>query len=173
MSPRDPALRRYRAAMWALYFGVVLLGIGLFTASVGRSLRVPARPVRTTGALPTRAALRVCLLDLEALYREQNQRAWALGTEFEGPDPLGTWNAWSRVWERKVSDLADRCRLDDGASGGDATARGELAAARDAMMALHRAYAAQVNRFAEEEGDLAQAAAEAIAHARESVGRAR
>jgi hypothetical protein len=29
----------------------------------------------------------------------------------------------------------------------------------------------QVNRFAEEEGDLAQAAAEALAHARESVAR--
>ena len=173
MSPRDPALHRYRSAMWALYFGVVLLGIGLVVASVARSLRGPARPARVAGALPTRAALRVCLADLETLYREQNQRAWALGTEFEGADPLGAWNSWSREWERKVSDLADRCRLDEGASGADATARGELAAARDAMMALHRVYVAQVNRFAKEEGDLAQAAAEALAHARESVGRAR
>ena len=61
----------------------------------------------------------------------------------------------------------------EGGSGADASARGELAAARDAMMALHRVYVAQVNRFAKEEGDLAQAAAEALAHARESVGRGR
>ncbi len=173
MGLRDPALRRYRLAMWVTYFGVVLLGFGLVARSVAVSLRGPGRPARVEGALPTRAALRVCLLDLEALYREQNQRAWALGTEFEGSDPLGAWNVWSRDWERTVDDLADRCRLDEGGPGVDATARGELAAARDAMVALHRVYAAQVNRFAKEEGDLAQAAAEALAHAREGVARAR
>lgn len=170
MPPRDPSLRPYRAALWVVYFLVVLLGIGLFSVSVGRSLHGASRSTRSAGALPTRAALRVCLGDLELLYREQNQRAWALGLEFEGPDPLATWNLWAREWERKVEDLADRCRLDS-ASGEDAAARAELAAARDALLALHRAYAAQVNRFAQEEGDLAQAAAEALAHAREAVGR--
>ena len=172
MSPRDPRLRPYRAALWVVYFGVVLLGMALVSVSVARSLRGPSRPATTAGPVPTRAALRVCLADLELLYREQNQRAWALGTEFEGPDPFATWNAWSHEWERKVEDLTDRCRLDD-ASGEDAAARAELAAARDALRALHRAYAAQVNRFAQEEGQLAQAAAEALAHAREEVGRAR
>jgi hypothetical protein len=170
VTPRDPRLRPYRTALWILYFAVVLLGIGLFSWSVARSLRGPTRAARVAGPLPTRAALRVCLTDLELLYREQNQRAWALGLEFEGPDPLATWNLWSRDWERKVGDLADRCRLDS-TSGEDAPARAELAAARDALVALHRAYAAQVNRFAQEEGDLAQAAAEALAHAREAVGR--
>lgn len=170
MPPRDPSLRPYRAALWITYFVVVLLGIGLFSASVARSLRGPGRSSNSAGALPTRAALRVCLSDLELLYREQNQRAWALGIELEGPDPFATWNLWSRDWERKVDDMADRCRLDS-ASGEDAAARSELAAARDALLALHRAYAAQVNRFAKEEGDLAQATAEALAHAREAVGR--
>jgi hypothetical protein len=114
----------------------------------------------------------VCLTDLELLYREQNQRAWALGTNLEGTEPIASWNAWSRSWEARVDDLSDRCRLD--ASGGeDAAARAELAGARDALLALHRAYAAQVNRFAQEQGDLANAVAEALAHAREAVGRAR
>ena len=45
------------------------------------------------------------------------------------------------------------------------------AAARDALLALHRAYAAQVLRFRQEHGDLAQAAAEALAHAREELSR--
>ena len=158
--------------MWVVYFATVLLGMGLITASVARSLRGPSRAPREPGALPTRAALRICLVDLETLYREQNQRAWALGQEFEGPDPLGTWHQWSREWERHVDDLGDRCHLDDG-GGTDAAERAELAGARDAMRALHRAYAAQVNRFAQEEGDLAQAAAESLAHAREAVSRTR
>jgi hypothetical protein len=168
--PRDPRLKPYRAAMWVVYFAVVLLGMGLVAVSVAKSLRGPARPPRTVGALPTRAALRVCLTDLELLYREQNQRAWALGSDLEGKDPLAAWGVWARDWERRVDDLADRCRLDD-ASGEDAVARSELAAARDALLALHRAYAAQVNRFRQEHGDLSQAAAEALAHAREELSR--
>jgi hypothetical protein len=169
---RDPALRPYRAAAWVVYFLVAIGGIGLFATSVARSLRSPSRPDRSPGALPTRAALRVCLGDVELLYREQNQRAWALGTEFEGRDPLGAWNVWAKVWEERVDDLSQRCRLDAGGAE-DASARAELAGARDALLALHRAYAAQVNRFAQEEGDLANAAAEALAHAREEVGRTR
>jgi len=169
---RDPRLRPYRTAMWILYFAVILVGIGLFANSIARSLRGPSRPAREVGPLPTRAALRVCLTDLELLYRDQNQRAWTLGSEFERKDPIGSWHEWSREWENKVDDLSDRCRL-DGASGPDAAARSELAAARDALLALHRAYTAQVNRFAQEYGSLAQAAAESFAHAREEVGRTR
>jgi hypothetical protein len=172
VTARDPRLRPYRAAMWVVYFAVVLLGVGLVAASVARSLRGPSRPARAEGPLPTRAALRVCLSDLELLAREQGQRAWALGSELEGKDPLAAWNVWARGWERRVEDLADRCRLDE-SSGEDAAARSELAAARDALMALHRVYAAQVNRFAQEQGDLLQAVAEALAHAREEVSRAR
>lgn len=169
---RDPRLRPYRVALWIVYFAVALIGIGLMSVSVARSLRGPARPPRTTGPLPTRAALRVCLADLEALNQEQNVRAWTLARDLETRDPVGAWNAWAREWERRVDDLSDRCGL-DAASGADAAARSELAAARDALLALHRAYAAQVARFAQEQGDLAQAAAEALAHAREAVGRAR
>jgi len=51
--------------------------------------------------------------------------------------------------------------------------RTEMAAARDAMLALHRAYAIQVTRFGADHGDLVQAAAEALAHARVAVQRTR
>lgn len=169
---RDPRLRPYRAALWVTYFAVTLFGIGLLIFSVARHLKGPPRPPHS-GELPTRAALRLCLGDLEDLYREQNQRAWALGAEFEGKDPLGTWNTWARGWERKVDDLTDRCRLDASERGPGYKERSELAAARDAVLVLHRAYQAQVNRFAQEEGDLANAAAEALAHAREAVDQAR
>ncbi len=172
MSARDPRLRPYRLALWLAYFAVALVGIGLMATSITRSLRGPARAPRPAGALPTRAALRVCLVDLEGLHAEQNGRAWALAQGLEARDPLGSWAAWSREWERRVDDLSDRCGLDT-AAGEDAQARGELAAARDAVLALHRAYTAQVNRFAQEQGDLLQAVAEAMAHAREAVDRAR
>jgi len=172
VSPRDPRFRRFRAALWVLYFCIALGGSALFAGSVARHLRGPPRSP-ASGILPTRAALRLCMSDLEVLYREQNQRAWALGLEFEGRDPLGTWNSWAQGWERKVDDLTDRCRLDAPDRGEGYGERTELAAARDALKALHRAYQAQVNRFAQEEGDLAQAAAEAFAHAREAVERVR
>jgi hypothetical protein len=158
--------------MWVVYFLVALGGISLFATSVGRSVRGPSRTDRSPGQLPTRAALRVCLTDLELLYREQNQRAWALGTEFEARDPLGAWNAWAKLWEERLDDLSQRCRLDAG-GGEDPSARAELAGARDALLALHRAYAAQVNRFGQEVGDLANGTAEALAHAREEVGKTR
>jgi hypothetical protein len=172
VSPRDPSLRPYRIALWILYFAVLIAGIGLMSVSVARSLRGPARPAKVLGALPTHAALRGCLSDLEDLNREQNERAWTLAHDLERQDPVERWNAWAREWERKLDDLSDRCRLDS-ASGEDAAARTELAGARDALLALHRAYGQQVNRFGQESGDLAQAAAEAMAHARIAVGQAR
>lgn len=169
VSPRDPRLRPYRVALWIVYFTVLLVAIGLVAVSIGRSLRGPARPAKAVGALPTRAALRGCLDDLEDLNREQNERAWRLAHDLERRDPVERWNTWARDWERRVDDLSDRCRLDSG-SGDDAPARSDLAGARDALLALHRAYANQVNRFGQEHGDLAQAAAEAMAHARIAVG---
>ena len=56
------------------------LAVGLTVRSVVKNLRGPRR-ARRAGALPTRAALRVCVTELEALHREQNERAWRLGDE--------------------------------------------------------------------------------------------
>ena len=168
--PRDPRLRPYRLAMWILYFGVIVVVGALLLTSIVRDLRGRPRQPAPTGAIPTRAALRTCLVDLELLYRDQNQRAWALGTDFDGPDPLATWTAWAPRWLQRVDDLSDRCRLDVTTRGEEfLEERTEMAAARDAMLALHRVYNAQVLRFANEEGDLARAAAEAMAHARRAV----
>jgi len=110
--------------------------------------------------------------DLDALYLEQNQRAWAMGANFEGSSPLAAWREWSPRWEEKVGDLSDRCRLDV-TKGEWAEERGDMAAARDAILALHRAYTAQVNRFADEQGDLARAAAEALLNARSAARKER
>jgi hypothetical protein len=170
VATRDPKLRPYRMAAWILYFSAIAIAVGFFAVSVVKTLRGRARraPPVATSAIPTRATLRVCMDDLDALYVEQNQRAWAMGTHFEGAMPLATWRDWSPRWEERVEDLSDRCRLDV-QKGEWAVERADMAAARDAMLALHRAYTAQVNRFADEQGDLARAAAEAIAHAREAA----
>ena len=164
--PRDPRYRPYRFAMWVAYFLAILLSIGAVVTSVVRHLSGPHRP-EAAGTLPTRATVRVCVQELEGLHREQNERAWKLAGEIGGREAVVAFYAWSREWEQRVDDLSDRCRLD--ASDPDPQGFGgrqELARARDAVLALHRAYRAQVNRFAAEGADLAQGAAAALAVAR-------
>jgi hypothetical protein len=168
---RDPRYRKYRTALWLLYFGVIALALAVVVTSVVRNLRGPHRPP-ATGALPTRAALRVCVTELEALHAEQNERAWRLADDIGEKDAVLRWQVWAREWEQRVDDLADRCRLDaadpdpQGFGG-----RAELARAREAVLELHRAYGAQVNRFAQEEANLAHRAAASLREAREALAR--
>jgi hypothetical protein len=168
---RDPRLRPFRIALWAIYLTVVAVAISLTVRSVVKNLRGPPRPSVT---LPTRAAVRVCLTELEGLHREQGERAWRLGSDLaEGEDAVQRWQVWSREWERRLEDLADRCRLDvDGRGAKDFGGRAELAAARDAVLRVHRAYTLQVNRFAQDDARLARAAADALQAARGAVGAA-
>jgi hypothetical protein len=168
---RDPRYRSFRLALWGVYFAAIVLALVVLLSSVVRHLRGPHRPPYT-GALPTRAVLRVCVTELEALNREQNLRAWRLADEIGTGDAIPRWETWARAWEQRVDDLADRCRLD--ASDPDPQGFGgreELARARDAVLGLHRAYRAQVNRFAQEDANLARAATAALEKARDSLQR--
>jgi len=169
VAPRDPRYRPYRVALWVVYFLLIAVSVGLTIASVVKNLRGPHRPA-AVGALPTRAALRVCVNELEALHREQNERAWRLSDEIGEVDAVARWDVWSREWEQRIDDLADRCRLD--AADPDPQGFGgreELARARDAVVSVHRAYRAQVNRFAQEEADLARSASNALHEARAAL----
>jgi hypothetical protein len=169
---RDPRYRPYRFALWITYFLAIALSIGLVVVSVVRHLSGPRRP-QATGALPTKATVRVCVGELEALHKEQSERAWRLSGEVGAPGApraLAAFDAWSRQWEQRVDDLSDRCRLD--ASDPDPQGfggRAELKQARDAVLAVHRAYRAQVNRFAAEGAELANGAAEALEQARRAT----
>jgi hypothetical protein len=168
---RDPRYRPFRVALWTLYLSVIALSLTLVLISIVRHLRGPHRE-SSDGALPTRAALRVCVSDLDALHREQNLRAWRLAEEVGEGNAIARWEVWAREWEQRVDDLGDRCRLDAGdrdpqGFGG----REELRRARDAVLAVHRAYRAQVNRFAQEEAELARSAAQALRSAREALSR--
>jgi hypothetical protein len=168
---RDPRYRPFRIGLWVLYLLVVAVSVGLAVRSIVANLRAPHRPA-AVGVLPTRAALRVCVNELEALHREQNNRAWRLGDEIAEGEAVERWHAWARDWEQRVDDLADRCRLD--ASDPDPQGfggRAELARARDAVLSLHRAYAGQVSRFAQQESELARAASDALEDARASLAR--
>jgi hypothetical protein len=170
VAPRDPKLKPYRAALWVTYFVVILVPIGLVVTSVVRHLRGPHRPSAAEAALPTRAAARVCALELEALNVEQNRRAWQLGAEMGHPDAVPRFLKWSQGFEQRVDDLGDRCHLEgDGGAEGGFNGRAELAKARDAVLALHRVYRAQANRFAQEGADLAAAAADALAEAKDAA----
>jgi hypothetical protein len=166
---RDPRYRPYRLALWIAWFLAVTLAIGAVVVNVVRHLSGPHRPA-ATGALPTRSSVRVCVKELEQLNREQNERAWRLGGDIGEVDALVEWDRWSREWEQRVEDLADRCRLD--ASQPDPQGfggRDELEQARDDVLALHRAYRAQATRFAQEEANLARKAARSLEAARTAV----
>jgi hypothetical protein len=155
--------------LWIAYFLLISIASIVVVTSVVRNLRGPHRPART-GALPTRAALRVCVTELEGLNREQNARAWRLGEDIGETDAIARWEAWSRDWEQRVDDLADRCRLD--ASVPDPQGFGgreELKRAREAILELHRAYRAQVNRFAQEGASVARDAAARVCQAPNAV----
>jgi hypothetical protein len=165
VNQRDPRLRPYRFLMWTAYLLAIALAIGAMIVSIGKNLNGSRSPSK--GALPTRAVARVCAEELDALNLELSQRAWRLGGEIGGGDAVARFNDWSREWEQRLEDLGDRCRLDISARDpGDFTGREELAQARDAVLALHRAYRAQVNRFAGEQAELARAAAVAVEQAR-------
>ena len=163
---RDPRYRPFRMALWAFYLTVVAVSIGLTIRSVVKNLQGPPRPSAT---LPTRATVRVCLGELEMLNREQHERAWRLGSELAtGPEAVRRWELWSREWERRLDDLADRCRLDvDDPKG--FPERPALVAARDAVLRMHRGYTLVVNRFAKDEADLAREADEALRAARAAL----
>ena len=156
--------------MWVAYLAAIALAIGAMVASIGRNLTGSRPPAQ--GPLPTRAVARVCVEELEALNHELSQRAWRLGGEIGAGDAVARFNAWSLEWEQRLEDLSDRCRLDlPSSASGDFSGREELARARDAVLALHRAYRAQVNRFAGEQAELARAAAEALREAQLRAGR--
>lgn len=168
---RDPRYRPFRIAVWVIYLVVVGVSSGLAIRSIVANLRSPSPPA-AAGALPTRAALRVCVNELEALHREQSERAWRLGVEAGEANAVERWRVWSREWEQRVHDLAERCRLDAGEPdpqgfGG----REELARARDAVLAVHEGLSAQVSRFAQSEATLARAAAAALTEARAALAR--
>jgi hypothetical protein len=168
---RDPRYRPFRAALWVIYLLVVGISSTLAIRSIVRNLRGPQQPA-VAGELPTRAALRVCVAELEGLHREQNERAWRLGTDAGEGDAVHRWQVWSREWEQRVRDLAERCHIDGGAPARDELGGGEeLARARDAVLAVHRGYAAQVSKFAQEEAALARAAASALREARAALAR--
>ena len=151
--------------MWVLYFLAIALPVGALINGVIHNLS-GSRAV-SSGALPTPAVARVCAEELDALNREQNQRAWRLGAEIGAGDAVPRFESWAIEWEQRVEDLGDRCRLDQSSGGpGDFAGRAELARARDLVLELHRAYRAQVNRFAQEQAELARAAAAAIEQAR-------
>ena len=171
MPPRDPRLRPFRIVLWTVYLTVVAVAIGLTSRSIVKNLRGPHRPA-AVGALPTRAALRVCVTELEALNREQSERAWRLADEAGAGEAVAHWQVWAREWEQRVEDLADRCRLDaDEPDPQGFGGRRELARARDAVLALHRGYTVQVNRFAADGARLAGAATAALREARAALAR--
>ncbi len=169
MPPRDPRYRPYRLAMWLVYFGLIAAAFAVVVPSIVRDLRGPPAPA--TGELPTRAAIRVCLADLERLAREQDDRLFRLGADAGSGDALARWNAWSLDWENRMRDLSARCALDGAPASPELHGIEEIGRARNAVLELHAGDTRLVNRFASDQAELARAVARAFDEAREAISR--
>ena len=169
---RDPRLRPFRIALWAIYLTVVALAVGVTVRSVVRNLRGPPRPSvraadpgraprlrhRAGGAPPRAERARL------AARRTRGRRATrcCAGRRGRASGSSGSTTSPTAAGSTRTS----RTRR---ASAGGRSWR----AARDAVLRLHRAYAAQVNRFAQEEANLARGAAAALRRRRTSRWRVR
>ncbi len=168
---RDPRYRPFRIALWVVYLLVVGVSSGLAIRSIVKNLRGTTRPT-AQGTLPTRAALRVCVTELEALDRELNERAGHVAIEEGEGDAVHRWQIWSSEWEQRVRDLAERCHLDaEDATPDPYGGREELAHARDAVLEAHHVYSALVTRFAQQQADAVRAAHTALQQARAALAR--
>lgn len=155
--PRDPALKRYRVAVYAAYVLVcAALFFQLFRSVIGDLYG--RRAVSEAQASPM-----ACLDDVERLYAQLSARAVQ-------PAPLGLeskelsreWDAWSRRWEDELERVGRRCRLEQ--SG--ASARQALASALEGIEELRR----RLSRSGVDAAENARQVKESILEVRRQLG---
>ena len=157
MPPRDPTLRNYRIALYALFGVVCAVLFFLLLRSVASDLYGHSPP-EVPQASPT-----ACLEDVDRLYAQLSARAVQ-------PAPGGLesgalareWDLWPRRWEDEVERVSARCRLDSDSD----PARRQIAAAVDALEELRR----DLSRSGESASAEARQVKDALAQARKILG---
>ena len=161
MPARDPRLRTYRIALYALYgafcaglFFLLLHAIG----GMGRGDlygHVPA-------AVP-QASSTACLDDVDRLYAQLSARAVQPAPGGLEGGALGReWDLWTRRWEEEVARVSARCKLE----GDRDPARQQLAAAVEGLEELRR----DLSRSGESASAEARQVKDALAQARKLLG---
>ena len=157
MPARDPTLRPYRIALYALYGGVCALIFFLLVRSVASDLYGHAPP-----AAP-RASATGCLEDVDRLYAQLSARAVQPAPGgLEGGALAREWDQWTRRWEDEVARVSASCNFDEN---GD-PARRQLAAAVEGLEELRR----DLSRSGESAAAEARQVKEALAQARKLLG---
>lgn len=153
--PRDPALKRYRIAVYLLYgLACAALFLQLFRSVIGDLYG--RRAVSEAQATPT-----ACLEDVERLYAQLSARALQ-------PAPMGLeskelsreWDSWSRRWEEELDRVGRRCRLEQ------TGAQKALSRALEGIEELRR----RLSRSGEDAAENAREVKESLAEARRQLG---
>lgn len=128
---KHPEFRRYRQALFAIYFAVLASGSLLLLASVVYDLFF-RRGERAS--LPSPTDLIACQHDVRALLEDLGVTASKLQSEAVTGDPHdlgGRWERFSRDWQERWTKVGERCRFDELADTG-------LGPAYDRMAWVHR-----------------------------------
>ena len=157
MPARDPTLRTYRIALYAL-FGVFCAALFfLLVRSVASDLYGHAPP-----AVP-QASATACLEDVDRLYAQLSARAVQPAPGgLEGGSLAREWDLWTRRWEEEVARVGARCKLDDDPD----PALRQLAAALEGLEELRR----DLSRSGESASAEARQVKDALAQARNLLG---
>jgi len=126
---RDPTLRPYRVALYAVYGAFCAVLFVQLLRSVASDIYGHPPP-----ALP-QASATACLEDVDRLYAQLAARAVQPAPGgLEGGALAREWDLWTRRWEADVALLRTRCELGQP----EAAAYQLLATAVDALAALRR-----------------------------------
>ncbi len=157
--PRDPALKPYRIAVYAVY-GIVC---GVLFVQLLRSVMGDLYGRRSSPQQPPQLSATACLEDVQRLYDQLSARAVQPAPGGLESEALAReWDQWSRRWEDEVASVSARCELDSPAD----RARQSLADALDGIEDLRR----RLSRSGEDASEDARRVKDSLADARKQLG---
>ncbi len=162
-----PEYRPFRRAAAALYIAAaVFVGLCILSSGfLGARQRMGVEPAPAPLASVDPPALRRCLIDLEGLFNELNDRMEAALQSSKAHLSSQEWEDWSPGWRQRVLDTGARCRL----SPGDVPGSQPVAEAFRRLLELHRHYTTLAVQFSKEIGPFAEQTRQALEQARGAV----
>lgn len=145
-----PKNRPLRIALWSAYGVATAYFCGFLYLGVyeGAKERLGRSPAPAPLASVDNRALRECARDLEALYRELNERLEATLLSRPARRSSAEWEAWSPSWRSRLLAAGARCRLQQG----DVPGSRELRRAFEQLSEVHRHYTTLAVQYAKEIG---------------------
>jgi hypothetical protein len=148
-----PKNRPLRVTLWTVYgvatvYFCACLFVGVYW---GAHVRLGRPPEPAPLASVDDVARQGCERDLEALYRELNERLEATLLSRPARKSSAEWEEWSPSWRARLLAAGARCRLHEG----DAPGTVELHRAFRQLSEVHRHYTTLAVQYAKEIGPFA------------------